>query len=249
LERAGLLLKTDERIELKSLDGETTISIPKRVDYSCLSMAAIKVLIACYQKVQHKRVNVFKCVASKRELAKAARIGESQVVSALRQLEKAHLLRRVLHNERLKALASKGQNPHKFGRGTLIILMDPGSETDLCEWRFMAQSPMLLYQWSLEGHDPGGAVSRAASLENYVANCPLCGGRKTFQFTCTKDAHDGPGEDCWYCYKCKESGNSQRLVHMTGSRQYRDWKRELPGQNKLPPNWNVETESESEMYE
>jgi hypothetical protein len=103
---------------------------------------------------------------------------------------------------------------------------------------------MLLYQWCLEGHDPGGAVSHSALLESYPANCPLCGGKKTFQITCTKDTHDGPGEDGWYCHKCKESGNSQKLVRMTGCRQYGNFERELPQQNKMPPSWNVETESE-----
>lgn len=185
---------------------ESAFMLPAHLDFSELSFAAAKVLIALYAHSKHSR-KPFRFDGTREELAQAANISSPRIVrKALNELESRKLIR-----------------VKQEWRGIQVSLLDPEFRSGVPLFKigmanFQHLERVPAYEWyRLLLHD--NSIPRETRREwsdrdsDYVLeSCPFCGARKTFRITLILDGNKtGYAKDNWFCHGCRCGGDVKRL--------------------------------------
>lgn len=228
LERAGVLLESEETDELEPLplegEGAGRITVPAEFDYGSVSLAALKTMLACFRFARYSR-RPFQFTTTQAELAKSAGLSERSVRDALRELERRY----VIEQEKV------------WQKGTKITLCEPNAGVPLFylgeyQRRRLNVVPIAdRYRYFLAPYDPKQKLGDVESaVTNYKVFCPFCKSHKgrepSLKFTSTDEG------DYWICYNCRRSGNSERLwAKMDNWRESTDWRTIMAGAES--PDW------------
>lgn len=201
----------------------SSFMLPSALDFSQLSHAAKKALIACYWKSKHSRAP-FRITLTREELAEHARLSVRHLRKALTELQDS----RLVHVKQL------------WRRGVQISLLDPehGSGAtlyDIAQFQIQRYDSIPAYQWYRTLlHDDSIPVETQREWDNReldypVQACPFCGAHKKFRITLIlNQSKSGYDKDVWYCHGCKRGGDTKRLwglLHFYVDR--RDWRETL----------------------
>lgn len=194
--------------------------LPTNLDFSKLSHAATKTLIACYWKSKRSRTP-YRITLTREQLAEAAQLSLPHLRKALIELQKKRLVD-------IKQL---------WRKGIQISLLDPEYESGtalyhIAEFNRMRLNTVPAFEWyRLLLHDPTIPVDTrhewdARELDYVVQDCPFCHRSKKFRVTLILAENKASYEkDAWYCHGCKRGGDSKRLwglLHYKIDRQ--DWR-------------------------
>lgn len=180
--------------------------LPANLDYSKLSHAATKALIACYWKSKRSRTP-YRITLTREQLAEHAQLSARHLRKALIELQK----KRLVHIKQI------------WRKGIQVSLLDPEYESgtalyDIAEFNRMRLNTVPAFEWyRLLLHDKSVPMETRRPWEpgdrDYVVQeCPFCGRSKTFRVTLIQnDTKSGYDKDMWHCHGCKRGGDSKRL--------------------------------------